>query len=135
MEGARKVWNKEVYGNVNRISESLQKRIIELDARDDESGLDESEREERRSLLTNFSKNLFKQEAIMHQKTSLKWLKQDDLNTKFFNSSVKWRSVRNELHGDFVNGQWCEDKDVVKDVVKDMVRNFFEDRFVRNNAR
>jgi len=64
-----KVWNREVFGDVNRISEGLQKRINELEARDDESGLDESEREERKSLLADFNKNLFKQEAIMHQKT------------------------------------------------------------------
>jgi len=30
-----KVWNKEVFGDVNLASEELQKRINELDARDD----------------------------------------------------------------------------------------------------
>jgi len=34
------------------------------------------------------------------------------------------------LHGVFVNGKWCEDKDVIKD----KVREFFEDRFARNDA-
>jgi len=56
------------------------------------------------------------------------WLKQGDLNKKFFHSS--WRRARNELHGVFINGRWCEDKDVVKDMVKD----FFENRFVRKDA-
>jgi len=61
-----KVWNKEVFGNVNRVDEGLHKRIFELDARDDENELDESGREERRLLLADFNRNPFKQEAVLH---------------------------------------------------------------------
>ncbi|XP_068504674.1 uncharacterized protein [Phaseolus vulgaris] len=81
-----KIWNKEVFGDVNLASEELQMRIDELDTRDDDNGLEESEREERRS--------------------------------------------RNELHGLFVEGRWCEDKGVIKDKVRD----FFKDRFDRNDV-
>jgi len=42
--------------------------------------------------------------------------------------SINWRRARNTLHGIFVNGNWCKDKDMVKD----KVREFFEDRFARN---
>ncbi|XP_068483176.1 uncharacterized protein [Phaseolus vulgaris] len=115
-----KVWNKEVFGDVNLAIELLQKRINELDARDDERGLEESEREERKSLLADLSNAMFKQEAVLHQKARQKWLKQGDLNTKFFHSSIKWRRARNELHGMFVDGWWCEDKDVIKD--KDIIK-------------
>jgi len=52
-------------------------------------------------------------------------LKQEDLNTKFFHSIVKWRRARNRINGVLENGQWCDDKEVVKDKVKD----FFESRF------
>jgi len=55
-----KVWNKEVFGDVNLASELLQKRINELDARDDERGLEESEREEKRSLLVALNNAMFK---------------------------------------------------------------------------
>ena len=60
-----KVWNKEVFGDVNLAREELQKRINELDVRDDDRGLEESEREERRSLLAELNKVLFKQEAVI----------------------------------------------------------------------
>jgi len=43
----------------------VQKRIDELDARDDDRGLEELEWEERKSLLAEFNKAMFKQEAIM----------------------------------------------------------------------
>ena len=55
-------------------------------------------------------------------------MKQGDLNTKFFHTSVKWRRAKNELHGVLENGQWCENKDEEKN----KVREFFEARFVRN---
>ena len=120
-----------MFGDVNIASEELQRRINELDARDDDNGLEESEREERRSLLANLNKTMFKQEAVAFQKARQKWLKQGDLNTKFFHSSVKWRRSRNELHGLFVEGRWCEDKGVIMDKVRD----FFKDRFDRNDVR
>ncbi|XP_068504131.1 uncharacterized protein [Phaseolus vulgaris] len=123
-----KVWNKTIFGDVNQAGEGLQKRNRELDGRDDEFDLNELEREERKTLVVEFNKNLFKQEAIVKQKARQKWLKQGDLNTKFFHSSVKWRKAKNELHGVLENGRWCENKDEVKD----KVREFFEARFVGN---
>ena len=43
----------------------MQKKIDELDARDDDRSLVESEREERKSLLVELNKTKFKQETIM----------------------------------------------------------------------
>jgi len=43
----------------------VQKKIDELDARDDDRSLVESEREERKSLLVELNKTKFKQETIM----------------------------------------------------------------------
>jgi len=67
-------------------------------------------REERRILLAEQSHNFFKQEVVMRKKERTKWLKQGNLNTKFFHSSVKWRRMRNEINGVEVKGQWCDDK-------------------------
>ena len=67
-----KVWNKEVFGNVNSVGTILQKRISVLDARDDEDDLDKVMREERILFLVEQSRNSFRQEAILHQKAHLK---------------------------------------------------------------
>ena len=125
-----KVWNKEVFGDVNLASKEVQKMIDVLDARDDDRGLIESEREERKVLLVDLIEGKFKQEAVMFQKARHNWLKQGDLNTKFFHSSVKWRKARNQVHGIYVNDKWCDDKSVIKD----KVREFFDVRFARNDA-
>ena len=124
------MWNKEVFGDVNHASKEFQQRIDELDIRDDEVGLVESEREERKSLFAKLSVSKSKQEAILFQKARQSWIKQGDLNTKFFHSSVKWRRARNKLHGVFVNNKWCDSKEEVKDKVCE----FFEERFARNDS-
>ena len=99
-----------------------------LDVKDDELDLNEQEREERRSLLAELNKNLFKQEAVAKQKARQNWLKKGDLNMKFFHSLVKWRRAKNEIHGVLENGQCWKDKDKVKDKVRD----FFGARFIGN---
>ncbi|XP_068503636.1 uncharacterized protein [Phaseolus vulgaris] len=63
-----KIWNREVFGYVNLEGNKLVKKVQELDARDDESDLNEQGREERRVLLDEYSWFLFKQEAILKQK-------------------------------------------------------------------
>ena len=50
-----KVWNKEIFGDVNQTSKEIQQRLDELDLRDDKDGLDDSEREERKSLFAKLS--------------------------------------------------------------------------------
>ena len=125
-----KVWNRDIFGDVNQASKEIQERLDELDSRDDEDGLVESERDERKSLFAKLSETKSKQEAILFQKARQSWLKQGDLNTKFFHSVVKWRRARNQLHGVFDNNKWCDSKEEVK--VK--VCKFFEERFARNDA-
>jgi len=51
-----KVWNKEVFGDVNLAGKEVQKRIEVLDTRDDECGLAEAEMEERKGLLAELNK-------------------------------------------------------------------------------
>jgi len=45
-----KVWNRDIFGNINSLGEDLKKKIQVLDAWDDEDVLDEAVREERRFL-------------------------------------------------------------------------------------
>ncbi|XP_068478909.1 uncharacterized protein [Phaseolus vulgaris] len=99
-----KIWNKEVFGNVNQEVEKLSKRVQELDDKDDESGLSEGGRLERKILLANLSKSRLKQEVIAFQKEKCKWVKQGDLNTKYFHAVTRWRRIKNGMNGlaDFV---------------------------------
>jgi len=104
-----KIWNREVFVNVNQAGEEMHKKILELDARDDKNELDDFEREERRILLVEQSQKFFKQKVVLYEKAHVKWLKQGDLNSKFFHSTVKWRRARNGINRVFENGHWCEE--------------------------
>ena len=59
---------------------------------------------DRRSLLAEQNENAFRQEIVIHQKARLKWLKNGDLNSKFFHLTVKWRRARNGINGLVVDG-------------------------------
>jgi len=120
-----KIWNREVFVFVNLEGDNLVKKVQELDARDDESDLDEQGRDERRVLLAEYNRFLFKLEAILKQKACHQWLQHGDLNTSFFHSVLKWRRARNGLNGVFVDGLWCGNTKVVKDKVE----NFFKSQF------
>ena len=119
-----KVWNREVFGDVNLKGEILKMKIEDFDARDDVGVLDEEGRVERRSLLAEQNENAFRQ--VIHQKARLKWLKNDDLNSKFFHSTIKWRRARNGINGLVVDSLWSEDKEVVKGKVRDFFKARFE---------
>jgi len=122
-----RIWNKEVFGYVKLEGKKMLKKVQELDARDDASDLDEQGREDRRVTLAKYSQFLFKQEAILKQKARHQWLQHGNLNTGFFHSVIKRRRARNGLNGVFVDGLWCDNKEVVKD----KVRNFFKSWFDR----
>jgi len=80
---------------VNHEVEELSKRVQELDDKDDESGLSEGGRSERKTLLANLNKSRLKQNDIAFQKAKFKWVKQDDLNTKYFYAVTRWRRIKN----------------------------------------
>jgi len=46
-----KIWNKEVFGNLNHLGECLERRLSKLDGKDDESDLSDEGREERKTTL------------------------------------------------------------------------------------
>jgi len=47
------------------------------------------------------------------------------LNTKYFHSVIKWRSIRNDFSGLRDKGQWYDEQGAVKEKVRD----FFKERF------
>lgn len=52
------------------------------------------------------------------QKSRIKWLKEGDMNTKFFHLMVNWRRKKNEIKGLFIEDIWYEQPMVVKNYEK-----------------
>jgi len=60
-----KVWNRDTFRNLNQAGEDIQRRIQDLDVRDNESELDEEGREEERILLAEQRRTKHSQELLL----------------------------------------------------------------------
>ena len=76
-----KIWNKEVFGETNKEKQRLIENISEFDKLDDQSGLNEEQKNQRSTLFAELKKvnNRFK--SVLRQKSKIKWLEAGDLNT------------------------------------------------------
>lgn len=81
--------------------------------------LNEVEQEKRILEAEGIWQNLHLKESMLKQKSSLRWLQEGDLNTKFFHASLKAKYCRNALvslqtDNGMVDGV-CDIKDFIKD--------------------
>jgi len=120
-----KGWNKDVFGNTDKIKLDILRRIQELDMRDDVVSLEENKIRERRELLSQLQVINERNESLLQQKSRALWIKQGDSNSKFFHASTKWRRMRNEIKGVYCNqsGSWVKEPNKVKVLVKEFYEN------------
>ncbi|CAN6706248.1 unnamed protein product [Malus baccata var. baccata] len=76
---------------------------------------------------TNFQAIQAQEASFWHQRSRVKWLREGDLNTKFFHQSTLQRRRRNmilKLKAD--DGQWVEHPSRVRQMVEDHFQNLFK---------
>jgi len=120
-----KIWNKDVFGNLNSTKQSILQDIENLDCQHNQGCLEESQRQLRSDLVRRLWENDAKIESLLRQKARTNWLKYGDSCTRFFHSSLKWRRLRNEVKGVDVGDLWCEEPCTVRLEAKKL----FESRF------
>ena len=120
-----KIWNKDVFGNLNSTKQSILQVIENLDCQDSHGCLEESQRKLRADLVRRLWENDAKIESLLRQKARTNWLRYGDSCTRFFHSSLRWRRLRNEVKGVEVGGLWCEEPCTVRLEAKKL----FESRF------
>lgn len=84
----------------------------------------------RKALTAELFTTLKQRNNLYAQKAKIRWLKEGDVNSKFFHRVINFRRKTNEIVGLNLNGQWTED---VKKI-KDGVRNFFKDHFSKRGG-
>nr|KYP35452.1 Transposon TX1 uncharacterized [Cajanus cajan] len=114
-----KHWNLESFENPQALQQRIVKDLNYLDKKEENLGLSEEEIHKRVELQNEFWKVAIRNEAVLSQQSRVKWLKEGDLNTKFFHLMVSWRRKKNALKGLFIDGSWSEDPTVVKGHVRD----------------
>lgn len=119
-----RVWNKEVFGVVDLNIEEDVKELNNLDQMLIEHW-DEATVSKRKEVSVSFWKQIRLKESILHQKSRARWIKEGDVNSKYFHSMLKFKKRKNILKLLDDEGRLIEDVFVVKDKVK----NFFQNGF------
>jgi len=122
-----KLWNKDVFGNLESTKNSILQEIEILDCQDDDNGdLLGRVRLKRTELANRLRETDKKIESLICQKTRASWLKNEDSCTRFYHSSLRWRRLKNEVKGVEVGGQWCEEPNTVLIEAKKLFENRFK---------
>ncbi|MCH99194.1 LINE-1 reverse transcriptase like, partial [Trifolium medium] len=110
-------WHKQEYGGMEARIEELVVEIRDLDTRGELVGLSIQEVESRKEKFGALWKFLKNKEALMFQRSRSKWLKEGDVNTKFFHSSVKARFKSNLVSALRVGDVWLEATNPIKEAI------------------
>jgi len=126
LKGDLKVWNREVFSNIETCKRRILQEIEDLDSQDCNGTLVERERLRRVELVSRLKETNFKLESLLREKARVSWFKNGDSCTKNFHSSLRWRRIRNEVKGVEVMGLWSEEPSIVRAEAKKLFQNRFE---------
>lgn len=120
-----KVWNREVFGNVQECIKEVENQINSLDIMAESGPLSAEDGIKKRKLKGEFWKLSGRLEWIWLQKSRLDWTLKGDRNTKFFHSIANGRHNRNLLNSLYIDGA-CVNEPAR---IKSEVFNYFEKVF------
>ncbi|CAI0417866.1 unnamed protein product [Linum tenue] len=131
LKGLIKVWNKEVFGNINTRIEMVLSKINELDLAGQARPLSGGEINDINGLKIDLSRLLSLQEILWRQKVKEQWLKLGDDNSRYFHVVANNKRRFNMIECINIQGVRFEGRaDVAKGVV-DFYTSFFRESVVR----
>lgn len=120
-----KKWNTEVFGSLDHKIDKLKLNIQELDLYDEVFGLEEEEVIKRKEATTDLFRSLKQRNSLLAQKAKIRWLKEGDVNSKFFHRAINFRRKGNGIAVMLLDGEWIEDVKGVKEGIFSFFKNHF----------
>ena len=90
LKGDLKVWNKDVFGDINTSKKRTLQEIEIFDCQDCSGILTEADRLKRSVLVTRLRELDKKLDSLACQKARVSWLKYGDSCTRFYHSTLRW---------------------------------------------
>lgn len=87
----------------------MRSEIHKLDIIDDSFGLEELETLQRNENRDMLLRDLKWRDGMLFQRSRCKWIREGDINFKFFHGYINRRRKRNEILGVQINGEWKEE--------------------------
>ncbi|XP_026416451.1 uncharacterized protein LOC113311871 [Papaver somniferum] len=121
-----RLWNREVFGNINRKFEWTLEQIKLLDQLLDEGTITNVQLVSRNHLKLQFENIADMQEMHLKTKSRVQWQLDGDRNTKFYHRIAKSRRRKNTYARFFIDGSWVEDKSIIKSRIMEHFHNKFK---------
>lgn len=110
-----KIWNREVFGNINiKVQQALEEVRI-LDAKEGEGSLSRVEADRRAVIKEELRRLLVYEEIFWRQKSRVQSLKERDNNTKYFHRMANAHKVANHIRRVRIDGDILDDSSEIKE--------------------
>lgn len=120
-----KVWNKDVFGRIDRQMEEILVELADLDSLHANHTITVEQAAKKDRLKHNFEEMTDRKHIMWLQKAGHQWHKDGDRNTVYFHRKAKLQRRRANIHSLRINGQLTEDKQLIKSSVTDFFSNLF----------
>ncbi|RVW90110.1 Transposon TX1 uncharacterized 149 kDa protein [Vitis vinifera] len=117
LKACLKVWNREVFGNVNARKESALKQMMLWDAIEGDRVLNTEEQNSRKKALEEYEKWVIMEEIAWRQKSRELWLREGDRNTGYFHKMANAHRRVNSMVKIKINGTWVSEESDIKEGV------------------
>ncbi|XP_019459903.1 PREDICTED: uncharacterized protein LOC109359661 [Lupinus angustifolius] len=125
LKEAIKAWNKKIFCCIDTTLSVLSRDIQALDLIGETISLDDVQVVEKKNLTAEWWKTANWRDNLLRQKSRNKWLKEGDANTSFFYACINNRRRRNQIHGVWINGLWCEEEDHIRSGASNYFKKLF----------
>ncbi|RVW44185.1 Transposon TX1 uncharacterized 149 kDa protein [Vitis vinifera] len=123
-----KVWNKEVFGNLESNKMAALQQVDYWDQVEGERGLTEEELSRRKEVKDDYAKWVRLEEIHWRQLSRELWLREGDRNTGYFHRMANAHRRRQSMDKIKINGVWLsEEQDVKNGIVDAFQRLLTED--------